>query len=129
MLKVVHFSENFPILKRKPKIIISIFVVLALLFFAGLFLNSFVEKKAISLLEEQVPELKFEKLKVQVFKNVAELTKIDLTQGEVNIQSERLKVSGLNYWKFLTQKNIDLNKIEIDDPEVVYQIQKLLMML
>ncbi len=64
MLKVVHFSENFPILKRKTKIIISIFVVLALLFFAGLFLNSFVEKKAISLLEEQVPELKFEKLKV-----------------------------------------------------------------
>ena len=121
MLKVVHFSENLPILKRKPKIITSIFVVLALLFFAGLFLNSFVEKKAISLLEEQVPELKFEKLKVQVFKNAAELTKIDLTQGEVNIQSERLKVSGLNYWKFLTQKNIDLNKIEINDPEVVYQ--------
>ena len=98
-------------------------VVLVLIFVAGLFLNSFVEKKAVSLLEKQLPELKFEDLDVQVFKNAAELTKIDLTNGEVNIQSERLKVSGLNYWKFLTKKNIDLNTIEINDPEVVYQKQ------
>ena len=108
-------------MKRKTKVVISIFAILILFFVIGLFLNSFVEKKAKNLLEKQLPELQFEDLQVQVFKNAAELTKIDLTRGEVNIQSERLKVSGLNYWKFLTKKNIDLNYIEINDPEVVYQ--------
>jgi len=108
-------------LNRKSKVLISILVVLALLFGIGMFLNPFVEKKAISLLNEQLPELKFEDLEVRVFKNEAELTKIDLNRGEVNIQSELLKVSGLNYWKFLTKKDIDLNHIEINDPKVVYQ--------
>ena len=108
-------------MKRYQKILISVIAFLALLLVAGLFLNSFVEKKAVSLLEEQLPQLKFDKLKVQVFKNEAEMSKINLKNGYVNIQSERLKVSGLNYWKFLTNKDIHLNSIEVNDPEVIYQ--------
>ena len=100
---------------------IPILVVVIVLLVVGLFLNSFVEKKAISLLEEQLPELKFDQLEVQVFKNAAQLSNIRLKLGEVEINSEKLEVSGLNYWKFLFEKNIDLNTISISDPEIIYQ--------
>ncbi len=108
-------------MNKKTKVFIPIFVVLILLFIVGLFLNSFVEKKAISLLERQLPELKFDQLEVQVFKNAAQLSNIRLKRGEVEINSEKLEVSGLNYWKFLFEKNIDLNTISISDPEIIYQ--------
>ena len=100
---------------------IPILVVVIVLLVVGLFLNSFVEKKAISLLDEQLPELKFDQLEVQVFKNTAELSNIRLKRGEVAIHSEKLEVSGLNYWKFIFDKNIDLNTIRISDPEIIYQ--------
>ena len=108
-------------MNKKTKVFIPILVVLTLLFVVGLFLNSFVEKKAISLLERQLPELKFDQLKVQVFKNAAQLSNIRLKRGEVEINSEKLEVSGLDYWKFLFEKNIDLNTISISDPEIIYQ--------
>ena len=108
-------------MNKKTKVFIPILVVLILLFIVGLFLNSFVEKKAISLLERQLPELKFDQLKVQVFKNAAQLSNIRLKRGEVEINSEKLEVSGLDYWKFLFEKNIDLNMISISDPEIIYQ--------
>ena len=108
-------------MNKKTKVFIPILVVLILLFIVGLFLNSFVEKKAISLLERQLPELKFDQLEVHVFKNAARLSNIRLKRGEVEINSEKLEVSGLNYWKFLFEKNIDLNTISISHPEIIYQ--------
>ena len=108
-------------MNKKTKVFIPILVVLTILLVVGLFLNSFVEKKAISLLERQLPELKFDQLKVQVFKNAAQLSNIRLKRGEVEINSEKLEVSGLNYWKFLFEKNIDLNTISISHPEIIYQ--------
>ena len=96
-------------MNKKTKVFIPILVVLILLFIVGLFLNSFVEKKAISLLERQLPELKFDQLEVHVFKNAARLSNIRLKRGEVEINSEKLEVSGLDYWKFLFEKNIDLD--------------------
>ncbi|MCL6216771.1 hypothetical protein [Zunongwangia pacifica] len=111
-------------MKKKIKVFIPILVVLILLFIVGLFLNSFVEKKAVSLLQEQLPELKFDRLQVQVFKNSAELSKIRLKRGEVNIRSEKLEVSGLDYWEFLIENNIELNTIEISDPEIIYRAEK-----
>ena len=108
-------------MNKKTKVFIPILVVLILLFIVGLFLNSFVEKKAMSLLERQLPELKFDQLEVHVFKNAARLSNIRLKRGEVEINSEKLEVSGLDYWKFLFEKNIDLNMISISDPEIIYQ--------
>ena len=106
-------------MNKKTKVFIPILVVLTILLVVGLFLNSFVEKKAISLLERQLPELKFDQLKVQVFKNAAQLSNIRLKRGEVEINSEKLEVSGLDYWKFLFEKNIDLNTISISHPEII----------
>ena len=89
-------------MNKKTKVFIPILVVLTILLVVGLFLNSFVEKKAISLL-------------------AAQLSNIRLKRGEVEINSEKLEVSGLNYWKFLFEKNIDLNTISISHPEIIYQ--------
>ncbi len=120
-VKCRKFQLKVAILNKKTKVFIPILVVVIVLLVVGLFLNSFVEKKAISLLEEQLPELKFDQLEVQVFKNTAELSNIHLKRGEVAIHSEKLEVSGLNYWKFIFDKNIDLNTIRISDPEIIYQ--------
>ncbi|MDN3596257.1 hypothetical protein [Zunongwangia endophytica] len=98
--------------------VISVIIILVII--ASFFANSFVEKKAISLLEKEVPELKFETLDINIFQNEASLTQIDFNKPTINLKSDELTVSGLNYWKILFGKNIKLNKLEIQSPQIVY---------
>ncbi|WBL26017.1 hypothetical protein [Zunongwangia sp. HGR-M22] len=98
--------------------VISLIIVAVVI--SSFFANSFVEKKAISLLQKELPELQFDDLNINIFQNQANLSRISIRKGNVDLKSNEINVTGLDYWKFLISGDVEISSIAILDPEVIY---------
>jgi hypothetical protein len=89
--------------------------VLLLLFL----LNLFVKHKIESRLQELDPEISYEELGVNIYLNRYHLEDLQTRQPQFSLSARKLNVKGISYTKLISDGSLEIDEIEVLEPEIV----------
>ena len=109
---------------------ISAIIVIALIIIASIGVNFYIKNKIEKLIKYDLPEhiaVSYEKLDVAILNGSVHLSNPKLTiknkgdsQQHTFINLSDLKISNLSYWRYLFKNQINIGKISLENPKIVF---------
>ncbi len=116
--------------KNTKRALVAVVIVIAVIIVGSIGVNIYVKNKIQNLLEQDLPEhmiVSYEKLDVGILNGSIHITQPKLIiknkgdeQQHTFINLEDLKISNLSYWRYIFKNQINIGKIDLERPEIVY---------
>lgn len=83
-------------------------------------LNIYVKNKAEAELSSLHPPLNYKELQVNILTNNFSLSEVKTRQETFSLSAQNVKVSGLSYYRFLFRDQIEIDQIQLEEPNIRY---------